>query len=72
MVGPLPILIGGAYSILRAGARRQCPRQSTVRVGSARHLNWSTDGGGGVEAQDIGFSYGWGLLRVFQSCRQCK
>ena len=62
VVGPLPLLLGGACPLLRARARRQCLYQSDVRVASKRHLNWGTDGGGGVEAQGIGLFYVWGLL----------
>ena len=67
-VGPPPLLIGGACSLLRSGYRRQWLRWSTVFSGSECHPNWGADGGGGVEAQDIGLSYGWGLLWLFQSC----
>ena len=61
-VGALPLLLGGACPLLRAGARTQCLCRSTVRVGSKCDPNWGVDGGGGSEAQDIGLSYGWGLI----------
>ena len=62
-MGPLPLLLGGTCALLRAVARRQCIRlYTTVCVGSELHPKWGADGGGGVEAQDIGLSYGWGLL----------
>ena len=47
---PLPQLIRGAYTLPRAVARRQFLCVSTVRFGLARHTNWYTDGGGGLEA----------------------
>ena len=36
------------------------------------HRRRRGDVGGGVEAQDIGLSYGWGLLQLFQSCGKKK
>ena len=71
-VGPLPLILDGACHLLRLGARSHCLRRSTVNVGSERHPNWDVDRGGGLEAQDIGLSYGWGLLRLFPSCRKKK
>ena len=71
-MGSLPILLGGAHTFLRVGAQRQFLRQSTVCVGLSRHTNWGADVGGGVEAQDIGLSYGWGLLRLFCHFRRCE
>ena len=71
-VGPLPLLFGRACPLIRTGSRRQCISQYTVRVGSLRHPSWGVDGGLGVEAQDIGLSYGWRLLQLLRSCCCCK
>ena len=71
-VGSLYLLLGGAGPILRAGAQRQFLSRSNSFVGLARHNKLGTDVGVGVVAQYIGLLYGWGLLRLFRSCRHCE
>ena len=61
-VRPLPLFLGGFFPFLTVGEQCQFLHQYNFRIGSESHLNWGADGGGGVEAQDIGLSYGWGLL----------
>ena len=68
----LPIILGRACPLLREGAQSQFLSWSTFFWGSARHPNLGADVGGGLEAQDIGLLYGWGLLRLFRSYRRCK
>ena len=54
-MGQLLLLLSGKCPLLIAGAQRQCLRQSTVCVESARHPNLVEDGGGGWRLRILGF-----------------
>ena len=46
-MGPLPLILGGACPLPRAGARHQCLLRSTVLIGWAHHPNWTQTEEGG-------------------------